>query len=46
MRFPAGHHKPDLVLGEKFVPGRGPEHFCKPTDVATLSNGQFYVSDG
>jgi hypothetical protein len=46
MRFPAGKHVADLVLGEEFVPGRGPDHFCQPSDVTTLKNGQFYVSDG
>lgn len=38
--------KPALVLGTKFVPGNDDTHFCKPTDVAILSNGDFFVSDG
>ncbi|XP_049787551.1 peptidyl-alpha-hydroxyglycine alpha-amidating lyase 1 isoform X1 [Schistocerca cancellata] len=38
--------KPALILGTKFVPGNDDTHFCKPTDVAILSNGDFFVSDG
>lgn len=38
--------KPDLVLGEKFVPGNDAGHFCKPTKVAVASNGYFFVADG
>lgn len=36
---------PELVLGKKFKPGRG-NSFCKPTAVATLPNGDFFVADG
>ena len=39
-------HKPDLVLGEKFVPGKDDHHFCKPTDVVISSNGRVFISDG
>ncbi|KAK2151099.1 hypothetical protein LSH36_375g01051 [Paralvinella palmiformis] len=46
MRFPVSYHKPDLVLGTKMEPGSDSNHFCKPTDVATIRNGQFYVTDG
>ncbi|XP_059151153.1 probable peptidyl-alpha-hydroxyglycine alpha-amidating lyase pgal-1 isoform X2 [Physella acuta] len=46
LRFPKGTTTPDLVLGEKFVPGNDNAHFCKPTDVAIASNGDFFVSDG
>jgi len=46
MRFSVRSSKPDLVLGEKFVPGSDSDHFCKPTDVAVLSTGEFFVSDG
>ncbi|KAK6178788.1 hypothetical protein SNE40_011296 [Patella caerulea] len=46
LRFPPGKDTPDLVLGEKFVPKTDEKHFCKPTDIAVLSNGDFYVSDG
>ncbi|CAL1535399.1 unnamed protein product [Lymnaea stagnalis] len=45
-RFPKGATRPDLELGEKFVPGSDEKHFCKPTDVAVASNGDFFVSDG
>ncbi|KAK7792477.1 hypothetical protein R5R35_013863 [Gryllus longicercus] len=38
--------KPSLILGQQFVPGSDNNHFCKPTDVAVLSNGDFFVSDG
>ena len=39
--------KPDLVLGELFVPGKDMKHFCKPTSVAISSkNGDIYVADG
>jgi len=33
-------------LGEKGVPGSGPQHFNKPTDVAIASDGSLYISDG
>jgi peptidylamidoglycolate lyase len=47
MRFPVGATKPDLVLGEKFVPGSDEKHFCQPTDVAVSENtGFFFVADG
>lgn len=45
-RFPPNSDKPDLTLGERFVPGNDEKHFCKPTDVAVLSTGEFFVSDG
>lgn len=38
--------QPDLVLGEKFVPGNDAGHFCKPTKVAVASDGHFFVADG
>lgn len=38
--------KPVMVLGEKLVPGSDDKHFCKPTDVAVASNGDFFVADG
>jgi len=47
LRFPNGSSTPDLVLGEKFVPGSDATHFCKPTDVAvTETSGIFFVADG
>ncbi|CAG9136998.1 unnamed protein product [Plutella xylostella] len=46
-KFTAGDRtKPQLVLGEKFVPGADETHFCKPSGVAVLGNGDFFVSDG
>lgn len=35
-----------LVLGEARVSGADGTHFNKPTDVAVLPDGSFYVSDG
>jgi len=35
-----------LTLGEAGVPGEDTTHFNLPTDVAVLSDGSFYVSDG
>jgi peptidylamidoglycolate lyase len=38
--------EPMLTLGERMVPGADDAHFCKPTDVAVASNGDFFVADG
>ncbi|KAF7495069.1 Peptidyl-alpha-hydroxyglycine alpha-amidating lyase 2 [Sarcoptes scabiei] len=38
--------QPDLILGERFVPGNDAGHFCQPTDVAISSTGTAYISDG
>lgn len=38
--------KPLLVRGERFVNGKDEDHFCKPSAVAVLKNGDFFVSDG
>ncbi|XP_058126598.1 peptidyl-alpha-hydroxyglycine alpha-amidating lyase 1 isoform X2 [Anopheles ziemanni] len=38
--------EPVLVLGQRFEPGHDMEHFCKPTSVAVLKNGDFFVADG
>lgn len=38
--------KPELTLGEAFKPGRTSQLFCKPTSVASLDNGDFFVADG
>jgi len=35
-----------LTLGERGVPGDDGGHFNRPTDVAALADGSFYVSDG
>ncbi|KAJ4436524.1 hypothetical protein ANN_16555 [Periplaneta americana] len=49
-KFPPGGGtspgKPLLTLGVAFVPGNDDGHFCKPTAVAVMSNGDFFVSDG
>jgi len=46
MKFRKGDDKPSLTLGEAFMPGNDDTHFCKPTDVAVASNGDFFVADG
>lgn len=38
--------RPDLILGVRFEPGNSNDRFCKPTAVAVLPNGDFFVSDG
>ena len=38
--------KPSIVLGKAFIPGNDEESFCKPTAVAVMKNGDFFVSDG
>ncbi|XP_036224393.2 peptidyl-alpha-hydroxyglycine alpha-amidating lyase 1 isoform X2 [Bactrocera oleae] len=38
--------KPLLTLGTAFIPGVGDAKFCKPTSVAVLENGDFFVADG
>jgi peptidylamidoglycolate lyase len=47
LRFNVTNSKttPDLVLGQKFQPGKGTS-FCKPTAVATIPCGDFFVADG
>ncbi|KAH8253907.1 hypothetical protein KR032_007535 [Drosophila birchii] len=46
-KFPprGGDGKPLLTLGTAFKPGSG-KKFCKPTSVAVLDNGDFFVADG
>jgi len=49
MKFLPGKNnknKPELVLGEQFVPGKDAAHFCKPTSVAVSSTGVVFVADG
>ncbi|KAI8438921.1 hypothetical protein MSG28_011246 [Choristoneura fumiferana] len=43
---PGQREQPALVLGEKFVPGNDELHFCKPSAVAVLASGEFFVADG
>uniref|UniRef100_A0A182IJZ6 peptidylamidoglycolate lyase n=1 Tax=Anopheles atroparvus TaxID=41427 RepID=A0A182IJZ6_ANOAO len=38
--------EPMLALGQRFEPGNDMDHFCKPTSVAVLKNGDFFVADG
>lgn len=48
-KFEPGKHEPSMTLGKAFEPGTendDTERFCKPTDVAVTSTGDFYVSDG
>ncbi|XP_026683049.1 peptidyl-alpha-hydroxyglycine alpha-amidating lyase 1 [Diaphorina citri] len=37
---------PLMTLGTAFTPGSSHKHFCKPTSVAVLPNGDFWVADG
>ncbi|XP_045156452.2 probable peptidyl-alpha-hydroxyglycine alpha-amidating lyase pgal-1 [Mercenaria mercenaria] len=46
IKIPQDPNAPGLTLGEKLVPGSDDTHFCKPTDVAVASNGDFFVADG
>ena len=34
------------TLGERGVPGRGPNNFDRPTDICWLPDGTFFVADG
>lgn len=49
LKFESDKTEPSLVLGKKFEPAKNSsdtERFCKPTDVAVASTGEFFVSDG
>ena len=35
-----------MTLGERGVPGRGPNNFNRPTDIDWLPDGTFFISDG
>jgi hypothetical protein len=35
-----------MTLGERGVPGRGPNNFNRPTDMVWLPDGTFFISDG
>ncbi|KAI8733741.1 peptidyl-glycine alpha-amidating monooxygenase B isoform X1 [Biomphalaria glabrata] len=41
-----GQTEPKMTLGQKFQHGEDTNLFCKPTDVAVLVSGEFFVSDG
>ncbi|BHF57969.1 hypothetical protein SprV_0100091800 [Sparganum proliferum] len=38
--------EPTMILGKRGVPGRGPDSFCQPADVAVASTGEIFVADG
>uniref|UniRef100_A0A182M7E9 peptidylamidoglycolate lyase n=1 Tax=Anopheles culicifacies TaxID=139723 RepID=A0A182M7E9_9DIPT len=38
--------EPVLTLGTRFEPGNDMYHYCKPTSVAVLRTGEFFVADG
>ena len=40
------YDKPVLEIGKRMVPGSDKEHFCQPSDVAVMRNGDFFVADG
>ena len=46
MKFHKGAKSAELIIGTKFEPGSDSHHFCQPTDVAVLANGEFFVADG
>lgn len=47
MKFsPTNRTQPEMTLGTAFQPGNSLTKFCKPTAVAILPNGDFFVSDG
>lgn len=35
-----------MTLGSRFNPGNDLDKFCKPTSVAVVTSGEFFVSDG
>lgn len=48
-KYEPNKYDPSLILGKKFEPANSnedTERFCKPTDVAVASNGDFFVADG
>ncbi|XP_076055951.1 peptidyl-glycine alpha-amidating monooxygenase B-like isoform X2 [Oratosquilla oratoria] len=47
-KFPKGYGdgNPIQTLGTRFSPGSDTSHFCKPSGVAVMSTGEFFVSDG
>lgn len=45
-KFASNKTQPSLVLGIMFEPGNDNSHFCKPTAVAAMRNGEFFVADG
>ncbi|KAJ0182287.1 hypothetical protein K1T71_001656 [Dendrolimus kikuchii] len=45
-KFEAGKRNYSMVLGQRFEPGSNNYKFCKPSAVAVLKNGDFFVADG
>lgn len=47
-KFPpnGGSGQPVLALGTRFEPGNDDTHFCKPSGIAVMTSGDFFVSDG
>ena len=45
-KFPAGKTQASLILGKRLKHGSDDESFCKPTDVAVLKSGEFFVAEG
>ncbi|XP_055892509.1 peptidyl-glycine alpha-amidating monooxygenase B-like isoform X2 [Biomphalaria glabrata] len=45
-KIPPGQTVQKMTLGQKFQHGEDTNLFCKPTDVAVLMSGEFFVSDG
>lgn len=43
---PSNRTTPELTLGVAFTPGNSFLKFCKPTAVAVLKSGDFFVADG
>ena len=43
---PTDFTRPALTVGKLFDYGAGPNHFCRPADVAVMKNGDFFVADG
>lgn len=45
--LPRASLKPDIVLGERYVPGNDSAHFCKPSEVRISPGGELvYIADG
>lgn len=43
---PNNRTTPNLTLGVAFTPGNSNSKFCKPTAIAVLTSGDFFVADG
>uniref|UniRef100_A0A0K8SMF0 peptidylamidoglycolate lyase n=1 Tax=Lygus hesperus TaxID=30085 RepID=A0A0K8SMF0_LYGHE len=46
MKFKPHSNDAVLIKGTRFIPGRDSSHFCKPSSIAVLKNGDFFVADG